>query len=109
MILNTADLKTMANLQESTVKMKIKVIASIGMFLFLFDEGPTLKTLDYEYPYWQYTNLFIFQFVSLLCLRSTFIHHVHSSANTIRIGSTPTFLYFDLPFIISLMNLNIFL
>ena len=23
------------------------------------------------YPYWQYTNLFIFRFVSLLCLRST--------------------------------------
>ena len=23
------------------------------------------------YPYWQYTDLFIFQFVSLLCLRST--------------------------------------
>ena len=23
------------------------------------------------YPYWQYTDLFIFRFVSLLCLRST--------------------------------------
>ena len=43
--------------------MKIKFIASIGMFLFLSDEGPTLETLlDY----------------------------------TIRIGSTATFLYFDL-------------
>ena len=36
------------------------------------DEGPTLKTLDYiYYPYSQYTNLFIFRFVSLLYLRST--------------------------------------
>ena len=40
-------------------------------FLFLSDEGPTLETLDYTIPYRQYTNLFIFRFVSLLCLRST--------------------------------------
>ena len=31
---------------------------------FLSDEGPMLETSD-----WQYTNLFIFRFVSLLCLR----------------------------------------
>ena len=30
------------------------------------------ETADYiYYPYWQYTNLFIFRFVSVLCLRST--------------------------------------
>ena len=40
-------------------------------FLFVSDEGPMLETLDYHYPYWQYTDIFIFPFVSLLCLRST--------------------------------------
>ena len=41
-------------------------------FLFLSDEGPILEMLDYiYYPYWQYTDLFIFRFVSLLCLHST--------------------------------------
>ena len=33
------------------------------------------------YPYWQYTDLFIFRFVSLLCLRSTlrlFLHTIYS-------------------------------
>ena len=40
--------------------------------MFLSDEGPMLETLDYiYYPYWQYIDLFIFRFVSLLCLRST--------------------------------------
>ena len=38
-------------------------------FLFLSDEGPMLETLDYTIR--QYTDLFIFRFVSLLCLRST--------------------------------------
>ena len=33
---------------------------------------PMLEMLDYiYYPYWQYTNHFIFRFVSVLCLRST--------------------------------------
>ena len=27
--------------------------------LFLSDEGPTLETLDFTYPYQQYTNIFI--------------------------------------------------
>ena len=33
--------------------------------VFLSDEGPMLETLDYTilYPYWQYTDLFIFRFV----------------------------------------------
>ena len=41
--------------------------------LFLSDEGPTLETLDFTIRtyYLQYTNLFIFRFVSQLCLRST--------------------------------------
>ena len=29
------------------------------------------KVIRPYYPYWQYTDLFIFRFVSLLCLRST--------------------------------------
>ena len=37
--------------------------------LYSLYEGPTLETLDYSYyPYRQYTDLFIFRFVSLLCL-----------------------------------------
>ena len=51
--------------------------------LYHSDEGPNLSQKlftfrTYEWPkphilytYWQYTNLFIFRFVSLLCLRST--------------------------------------
>ena len=37
------------------------------------DEGPMLETLDFAIRIgrWQYTDLFIFRFVSLLCLRST--------------------------------------
>ena len=35
--------------------------------------SPLLETLDYTIRIgtWQYTDLFIFRFVSLLCLRST--------------------------------------
>ena len=40
-------------------------------FLFLSDEGPMLGNARLYYPYWRYTDLFIFRFVSLLCLRST--------------------------------------
>ena len=40
-------------------------------FLFLSDEGPNARNVRPYYPYWQYTDLFIFRFVSLLCLRST--------------------------------------
>ena len=51
------------------------------------------KTLNYLSQHsWQYTDLFIFRFVSLLYLRST----LRLLDYTIRIGSTPTFLYFDL-------------
>ena len=41
--------------------------------MFHSDEGPTLETLDFTIRIgtWQYTNLFILRFVSLLCLRST--------------------------------------
>ena len=35
---------------------------------FVMGFSPPFRCL---YPYWQYTNLFIFGFVSLLCLRST--------------------------------------
>ena len=35
-----------------------------------------LREKQLYYPYWDYTNLFIFQFVSLLCLRST-LHLFH--------------------------------
>ena len=38
---------------------------------FLSDEGPTARNVRLFYPYRQYTDLFIFRFVSLLCLRST--------------------------------------
>ena len=38
----------------------------------LSDKLPELETLDYATcMYWQYTDHFIFRFVSLLCLRST--------------------------------------
>ena len=40
-------------------------------FLFLFNKGPTLVTLEYNIHFGSMTNLFIFRFVSLLCLRST--------------------------------------
>ena len=39
--------------------------------MFLSDERPMLETLGLYYPYRQHTDLFIFRFVSLLCLRST--------------------------------------
>ena len=51
-----------------------------GQIMFLSDEGPNYVSLwrranarnvRLYYPYWQYTNLFIFRFVSLLCIRST--------------------------------------
>ena len=38
---------------------------------FLSDEGPALETLALYYPYRQYTNFFLFRFVSEHCLRST--------------------------------------
>ena len=35
------------------------------------------RNVRLHYPYWQYTDLFIFRFVSLLCLRSTLrLNHV---------------------------------
>ena len=36
-------------------------------------KGPMLdaRNVRLYYPYWQYTDLFVFRFVSLLCLRST--------------------------------------
>ena len=37
--------------------------------LFLSGEGPMLETLDHTIRIGSYTDLFIFQFVSLLCLR----------------------------------------
>ena len=39
--------------------------------LFLRNEGARNARNVLYYPYWQYTDLFIFRFVSLLCLRST--------------------------------------
>ena len=48
---------------------------------FLSDEGPMLETLDHSiyYPYWQYADLFIFRFVSLLCLRSALRLCLHNN------------------------------
>ena len=48
--------------------------------MFLSDEGPTLETLDYTI--YIGTNLFIFRFVSLLCLRSTLrLFHLYLKNN----------------------------
>ena len=67
-----------------------------------------MTPLSYNnYPYRQYTNLFIFWFVFHHCLRST-LHFMFLSDEgptfktldfAFYIGSTPTFLYFDLYFI----------
>ena len=72
-------------------------------YLFLSNEGPTLETLLY-YPYWQYsTNLFIFRFVSLLCLCSTLcFFHISSvvviiSLNFIHVGLLDMFLHLYCP------------
>ena len=46
-------------------------ISSIGPLLFLSDEGPMLKTLDYTIHIGSTPTFFILRFVSLLCLRST--------------------------------------
>ena len=51
------------------------IVSSVGSLTdkpFLSDEGPTLETLDFTYPYRQYTNLFTsVSSVSEHCLRST--------------------------------------
>ena len=44
-------------------------VSSIGP-VFLWRRANARNVRPY-YPYWQYTDLFIFLFVSLLCLRST--------------------------------------
>ena len=70
-------------------------------FMFLSDEEPTFKTLDFAfYIGFLYFYLFIFRFVSQRCLRSTlhfrFLPNVGPTLKTLdfafNIGSTPTFL-----------------
>ena len=47
-------------------------------FLFLSDEArANARNVRLFYPYWQYTDLFIFRFVSLLCLCSTLCIYVY--------------------------------
>ena len=64
------------------------------------------RNVRLRFPYREYTNLFIFRFVSQHCLRRT-LHFMFLSDEgptfktldfTFYIGSTPTFLYFDLYF-----------
>ena len=54
--------------------MIISHINSLGFF-YLFSVSlwrrANARNVRLYYPYWQYTDLFIFRFVSLLCLRST--------------------------------------
>ena len=51
----------------------ISHINSLGSFFILFSPWwrANARNVRPYYPYWQYTDLFIFRFVSLLCLRST--------------------------------------
>ena len=48
---------------------------------FSLTKGQCSKRQTY-YPYWQYTDHFIFRFVSLLCLRSTLRLLQYSSSDT---------------------------
>ena len=49
------------------------------------------------YPYWQYTDLFIFRFVSLLCLRSTLVSlWRRANARNVRLYYPYWLLYTDL-------------
>ena len=52
------------------------------LFLF-FSLTKSLCSKRLYYPYWQYTDLFIFRFVSLLCLRSTLRRHSHQWVRSI--------------------------
>ena len=73
--------------------------------MFLSDEGPTFKTLDFAF-YIGSTPTFLYRFLSQHCQRST-LHFMFLSDEgptfktsdfIFYIGSTPTFLYFDLYF-----------
>ena len=75
--------------------------------ILLFDGGPMhTRNVRLRFLYRQYSNLFIFRFIFQHCLRST-LHFMFPSDEgpTVKtldfafyIGSTPTFLYFDLYF-----------
>ena len=53
----------------------LSVLYKFTQFIYLFSvslwQRANARNVRLYYPYWQYTDLFIFRFVSSLCLRST--------------------------------------
>ena len=53
----------------------LSVLYKFTQFIYLFSvslwQKANARNVRLYYPYWQYTDLFIFRFVSSLCLRST--------------------------------------
>ena len=66
-------------INKITVYMKLKSCSTqryfipfnYGNLLYSFWRRANARNVRLYYPYWQYTDHFIFWFVSLLCLRST--------------------------------------
>ena len=74
----------------------------------------TLETLDcIYYPYWQYTNLFIFRFVSLLWLRTTlrllykaWFSNMNSSTVFVKSVFLKVFVFVDFALIPAIWNIQ---
>ena len=76
-----------------TIRPYPALYSSLFLFIFCFSlTKANARNVRPYYPYWQYIDLFIFRFVSLLCLRSTlrlfhtcmFSYHNHYNNNHLK-------------------------